>query len=211
MTELCVLAKKYLTDKGPQGHNYTPYYSMFFEKEKYASLKILEIGIDEGSSLRAWKDYFRNSEIHGIDIRGNYEYLNDEGIITHIVDHSNKGDLIVFGEQYPEYFDIIIEDGSHMSEDSILTFETLFPYLKSGGYFCVEDLLCDYDSRWNKGRSSIEYFKGSISNVNMNGNIPNSHICANKQEAVKKYPGSYLDLNIEWIFNSCGLVIIKKL
>lgn len=211
MRTLNEIATRFGTDKSGQGHNYCMYYSMFFESFRNNKINICEWGVDEGNSLLTWADYFPNAEVHGVDIRGDYEYLNERGIITHIADQSKKGDLILFAEQYPNYFDIIIDDCSHMSDDIILTFETLFPYLKSGGFYCSEDLLCDQDDRWNKGTSSVERFKQVITEINMSGSIPNSHLCANKQEAVKKYPGSYFDLNIEWLFASCGLVIIKKM
>lgn len=212
------LAIKYGTDKSSRGHNYCKYYEMFFRPLLPHIPNLLEIGIDKGDSLKMWAHYFIGGDIHGIDIRDGYEYLaewsNSYGfskINTHLVDHSNKADLMMFGMQHDQYFDIIIEDGSHMSADSILTFETLFPYIKPGGYYCCEDVLCDYDSRWNKGQSSIAYFKKLIDDVNMGGVIPNDAICANKSEAIKKYNGSYFQNNIEWVFSACGLFIIKKI
>lgn len=203
------LAIKYGTDKSSRGHSYTQYYDMILSPIRKQSVKLLEIGIDKGASLLMWRDYFENGEIHGIDIRGDYEYLN--GVTTHIVDQSKVGELILFGEQYPDYFKVICDDGSHQSDDMILSFHTLFPYLKSGGFYIIEDLLCDYDERWNKGVSVIERIKKMIGEVNMNGSIPNSHICANKQEAVKKYDAGYFEKNIEWVFATCGTVIIKKI
>jgi hypothetical protein len=199
------------TDKSSRGHSYCQYYDIFFDQLRYKSINLLEIGIDKGDSLRMWHKYFPHSEIHGIDLRGDYEYLHELGIKTHIVDHSNRGELIVFGEQYDQHFDIIIEDGSHMSEDSVLTFETLFRYLKPGGNYVIEDMLCDYDSRWNSGRSSIERVKRMVSEVNMSDGISHDNLCSNKKEAVKKYGGTYFDLKIESIFVSCGLCIIKKM
>jgi hypothetical protein len=205
------LALKHGTDKSSRGHSYAKYYDMLFEKLMYAPVNLLEIGIDKGDSLKMWREYFHLGVIHGIDIRGDYEYLHDHRTKTHVVDHSSKADLIAFGEQHGQHFNIIIEDGSHQSADSILTFETLFPYLKSGGFYAIEDVLCDYDPRWNKGGSSIEYFKNLIDDVNMNGNIPSDSICANKTDVVKKYAVTYFQEHIEWMFSSCGLFIIKKI
>jgi hypothetical protein len=207
------LALKHGTDKSSLGHNYCKYYEMFFAPlSSEPRINLLEIGIDKGDSLIMWKDYFGpHSDIHGIDIRGDYEYLNKRFINTHVVDHSNKADLFMFGIGYDQYFDIIIEDGSHQSADSILTFETLFPYLRSGGYYCIEDMLCDYDSRWNKGVSSLDRVRQMVGEVNMNGLVSNDAICANKIEAVKKYNGTYFEENIEWVFQSMGLCIIKKM
>lgn len=207
------IAQHYRTDKSSLGHNYTPYYEMFFEPIRDSCFKLLEIGIDEGSSLLMWAEYFPNAEIHGIDIRNGYEYLEktNNRIKTFTLDQSSEADLTLFGIQNENEYSIIICDGSHMSSDDILTFETLFLYLKPGGYWCNEDLLCDYDSRWNTGQSSLERYKKAISEVNMSGNIPNDNLCSNKREAVKKYNGSYYDKNIEYLFSSTGLVIIKKI
>jgi hypothetical protein len=207
------LALKYGTDKSSVGHSYAKYYDMFFNRLKKGGVRLLEIGIDKGDSMKMWADYFPNveSSIHGIDLRSDYEYLKLWNIFTHVVDHSSSADLIVFGESYDQYFDIIIEDGSHQSADSILTFETLFPYLKPGGYYCIEDMLCDYDPRWNKGVSSLDRVRQMVGEVNMNGLVSNDAICANKIEAVKKYAGTYFENNIEFIAIFMGLCIIKKI
>lgn len=218
------LAIKYGTDKSSKGHNYCKYYEMFFnplrsfQSSNARMPNLLEIGIDKGDSLKMWAHYFNGGDIHGIDIRDGYEYLAEwsksygfSKINTHMVDHSNRADLIMFGMQYDQYFDIIIEDGSHMSADSILTFETLFPHLRSGGYYVIEDMLCDYDQRWNKGESSLDRVRKMVGEVNMNGLVSNDAICANKFDAIKKYAGTYFENNIEWIFCSMGLCIIKKI
>lgn len=206
------IAIKYVTDKSSNGHSYCQYYDMVFSPIRDHKINLLEIGIDKGASILTWAEYFCNGNIHGIDIRGDYDYLTEnKRIHTHIVDQSNKGELVVFAEQYPNYFDIIIDDGSHMSSDMILTFETLFPYLKSGGFYIIEDLLCDYDSRWNKGESVLDRIRKMIGEVNMNGKIPNDQICANKKEAVKKHNADYFSKNIEWTLNACGTTIIKKI
>lgn len=38
------------------------------------------------------------------------------------------------------FFDIIIDDGSHMQQDQQISFATLFPVVKSGGYYVIEDV-----------------------------------------------------------------------
>lgn len=160
--------------------------------------------------MRLWKEYFPNAGIHGIDIVDYSEHADDR-IIIHVVDQSKEDELLRFGQQYSQYFDVIIDDGSHQSEDMVLSFEVLFSYLKAGGMYVIEDLLCAYDERWNKGRNIYERIRQMVGEVQMNGAIPNHAICANKLEAVKKYEGTYFEKNIEWIFVSCGLVIIKKI
>jgi len=215
MKSLDEIAIEHGTDKSSKGHSYCQYYDMIFEPIKHRPNNLLEIGIDTGASLRMWKDYFPHSHIHGIDIRGGYNYLEQlGGIYTHQADQSNKGELIVFASQFEEgYFNIIIDDGSHQSKDMILSFETLFPYLASGGYYIIEDLLCNYDERWRAvGEFGIiDRIKNMVDEVNMDGAISNSNICANKKEAIKKYDAGYFHKNIEWTFNACGTTIIKKI
>lgn len=214
MKSLNDIALKCGTDKSSRGHNYAQYYDFVFDHIRYKPINLLEIGIDKGDSLRMWLEYFPHSEIHGIDIRGGYEYLEEIGIKTHIVDQSKKGELILFAEQYPNYFDIIIDDGSHQSNDMVLSFEILFKYLKSGGFYVIEDLLCCYDNRWSLGDGAINRIKRMVSEVNMDGLIPNDQICANKEDASKKYGTeqyNYFEKHIEWTFNACGTTIIKKI
>jgi len=61
----CLLWRQRL-NKGPNGHNYTEVYEYFFLPLKYAPIRILEIGIEEGGSLRLWEKYFPNATIFGI-------------------------------------------------------------------------------------------------------------------------------------------------
>jgi len=208
------IAIKCGTDKSSNAHSYCQYYDMILSQLRDKENALLEIGVDKGDSIKMWQEYFPNTFIHGIDIRGDYEYLHDYRTMTHIVDQSNKGELIVFASQFHDgYFNIIIDDGSHKSSDMILSFETLFPYLRSGGYYIIEDLLCNYDERWKdiEEFGIIDRIKNMVDEVNMGGAILNSHICANKKEAVKKYKAGYFRENIEWTFNACGTTIIKKI
>ena len=41
-------------------------------------------------------------------------------------------------------FDVIIDDGSHLVDHIIGSFEILWPKVKSKGFYCIEDLGCTY-------------------------------------------------------------------
>jgi hypothetical protein len=187
-------------------------------------ISLLEIGIDKGDSLLMWQKYFPNADILGIDLREGYEYLHEKGIKTMVLDHSNAADLEVFASENKDKFDIIIEDGSHQSKDTILTFEKLFICVKSGGYYVMEDMLCDQDPRWHPNEntwndqdnydsdSSIYRVKEMIDEVQMTGLVSHDNLCSNKRKQINKVNGGgYFDYNIEWVFNSMGLTIIKKI
>jgi len=199
---------KHQTDKSSKGHNYSPTYELLFEELRGEIFDFLEIGIDKGDSLRAWEEYFPNAVINGVDII-DCKKDNSDRIKTFLGSQTDAK----FLDQLFQEIDplIIIDDGSHVSTDQIFTFEYLFPKLKSGGYYCIEDILCSFDSRWNQGGNVMDRIRQMVGEVQMNGNIPGSALCANKFAAVKKYSGSYFDQHIDWIFLACGVCVIKKM
>jgi hypothetical protein len=68
-------------------------------------------------------------------------------------------------------FDVILDDGSHICNEVIETFVNLFPKIKPGGMYLVEDLHTsywkDYGGGLWKSNSSIAYFKGLIDALNI--------------------------------------------
>ncbi len=124
-------------------------YQQHFAPLRTKKLKILEIGVggyndpqSGGNSLKMWKKYFPNSLIYGIDI-ADKSSLQENRI------------KIFQGSQDDEYFlkrvieevgqfDIIIDDGSHQNSHVIKSFKVLFPALKPGGIYVVEDTHTSY-------------------------------------------------------------------
>lgn len=198
------------TDKNSNCHNYCGYYSMFFEHLRHEPIKLLELGVYHGDSLRMWAQYFDKGLIYGADIEDMTEH-DDGRIKTYLVDELDIISLIHLREQIPP-MDIILNDASHQSQGIVLSFETLFKHLNPGGYFVLEDMLCDYFGQWRNGHpSTIEYVKNLLNDVQMGGKIDQNWLCSNKIKERVKYDLTYFEHEIEWVFNSCGLVIIKKL
>jgi len=131
------------------GHNYVEIYDMYFSKKRFDKLKILEIGMGNhptnGFSLRMWLDYFPNSEIHIIDnqesnFRCDFEYDTNR-VKFYIVDQSSPEQLDGFSNHFKDgYFDLIIDDGSHIASHQILTFKYLFHLLKKEETYFIEDI-----------------------------------------------------------------------
>jgi len=160
MTELCEIFKKYKSDKCPDVfHSYSPYYYEILKDYKYDFKNILEIGIGTyelmkpisgeeyivGSSLRGWRDFFPNAIIYGLDIVPDVIF-NDDRINCFLTDQSQETSLEFtinningkFGVNVE--YDLIIDDGSHIVEHMVLTFNTLKKYLKKGGIYIIEDI-----------------------------------------------------------------------
>lgn len=157
---LSELATKYGTDKGPSCHNYTAVYEQMFEAVRDEPLKILEIGVLDGASLRMWEEYFPNAEIHGIDINPDCKVVADDRITIHIGSQSDKDFLDGIGID----FDIVIDDGSHQVADQIFTFKCLWPNTKM--VYVVEDAYTSYLPHYGGGYrrtgTAIEFFKDLV-------------------------------------------------
>lgn len=99
----------------------------------------MEIGLALGHSIDLFDEYFDNSEIVGVDISVVFapkEYKNEVAIIQADATKANFLKVIEFNT-----FDIIIDDGSHMTQDQIDTFNLLKGKMKSGGIYIIEDIL----------------------------------------------------------------------
>jgi hypothetical protein len=161
-TELCDLFYKYKSDKCPKVyHTYSPVYYENLKNIKYNSLEVLEIGIgtnklmkpicgheySAGASLRAWRDFFKNSFIYGLDIDKNVLF-EEERIKCFYTDQSKKECLLSTIEEIRKFkknpklkFDLIIDDGSHIIDHMILSFNVLKEFLNVGGFYIIEDIM----------------------------------------------------------------------
>ncbi len=118
-------------------HNFWGFYESHFNKLKKEKLNILEIGVLKGESLKLLKNYFKNSNIYGIDI--NNIDIDEDRIKTF---QMSQIDFDSFKTNFKDLkFDIIIDDGSHMTQHQIDTFGYLFDnMLVNGGLYIIEDL-----------------------------------------------------------------------
>jgi hypothetical protein len=154
LTPLCYLARKHETDKGGRHyrygggdsdtcHEYTPVYWDLMSGQKDQVKAILEIGVNAGSSLRMWEEFFPNAQIIGIDCRP--EVLFNEGRIRcFLADQNNPMQLrLVLQKAGIKEYDMIIDDGSHELGHQIVSMDTLLPFVKDGGFYVVEDMYDD--------------------------------------------------------------------
>ena len=157
MLSLKEIGKKFPTNKNDYG--FLDIYEKYFEKLRNKKLNILEIGVDKGDSLRLWKEYFINSKICGIDIDKKDFVIQDVEIIQ-----GDQNDKILLDELAKKYgkFDIIIDDGSHVSKHIINSFNLLFDHLSQDGLYIVEDLQTSYIPRYGGSRLNLIKKNSSI-------------------------------------------------
>lgn len=146
------IAKGCNTDKYIYG--YTTVYADLFEKMRNEPIKILEIGICDGCSLRTWEQYFLNADIYGIDAAeagcmhtsGDFiRSLNIGRMHTFIADQNDRNQLQAAMNYFNTKFDIILDDGHHFQSPQQVSWGFLWDYLKGGGIYIIEDIITPWD------------------------------------------------------------------
>ena len=138
------------------GHNYSAIYLRLFNHCREHILKVFEFGVGStnesipfnmtssgrpGASLRVWKSYFPNACIYGADIDESILF-QEERIETFYVDQMNDSSIQnMWSKINSSNFDLIIDDGCHVFEAGLKSFQNSFGQLKKpGGIYVIEDV-----------------------------------------------------------------------
>lgn len=155
LNDLDKLAQKYGADKWGK-HHYTPVYYDLFKDRRNEVKKILEIGVAEGASLFMWRDFFPNARINGADndFKRVIALANKEPIRVYPCDQSNYKDLDDLLKETGTDIDLFVDDGSHIPSHQARTCLHVFPQLKKGAIYIIEDIanesiMVDFPSDWN--------------------------------------------------------------
>jgi hypothetical protein len=146
--------------------HYFDIYDRHFSPYRGRKVNIVEFGVSQGGSLQMWRDYFGpRATITGVDVDPRCAKLTDKGVNVVIGDQEDRKFLNDLAGRVGE-IDIVIDDGGHTMGQQIATFEELWPRVRDGGIFLVEDLHTSYWPKYGGGykRSGtfIEYAKNLI-------------------------------------------------
>lgn len=121
------------------------YHRFYYDALKHLCEKefnMMEIGIEGFQSVDMWKRFFPKAKIYGIDINREYK---DGRMCIFKADQSKLPQLQEVVKQMQTKCDFINDDGSHIPEHQILTFNYFFPtLLNSGGIYIIEDIETSY-------------------------------------------------------------------
>lgn len=147
------IANKYNTDKGTDyhgvsAHGYAPIYETYLSKWREDKIRMLEIGVcmeytEGGQSVRMWHEYFPSASIYTFDIVNMKRLEGELGdrVKFYRGDQGNRTDLETMYKEFgSKEFDFILEDGSHIHNHQMISLAYLFKYIKSGGYYILEDI-----------------------------------------------------------------------
>jgi len=146
----------------PRAHKWAHYFEAYhaiFGPRRSQSLRILEIGVYQGASLRLWRRYFDHPDtvIVGIDIDPSCARFDSERERIH-VRIGSQADAAFLDTVTRDFgpFDIIIDDGSHHSSHMIASFNHLFAdALEEDGIYLAEDLHANYWMPYRDTRRSF--------------------------------------------------------
>lgn len=150
------LADRYKTDKA--FHGFADFYANFLpDKRIVDQFNLLELGVQGGRSIRMWEEYLAlqpNMWVCGVDKTLQYVEFEFDPRWTTLIEF----DLAVGNDYEPlieqfkfREFDWIIDDASHHVDDQQYSMGKLWPLVKSGGYYVIEDLQTSFHWQFPPG------------------------------------------------------------
>lgn len=166
MKSLDQIGREQYTEKADQG--FLKIYDKLWTPIRYDPIKLLEIGVYNGNSMRTWCEYFPNATIVGIEKND----ANPMSVDRAEVWFGNQSDIDFLQKVIEEYgdFDIIVDDGGHIWAEQLASFIYLIHFVKPGGMYIIEDLQTSFDRFWQKENeiSMLEYLKNTVNTVMIN-------------------------------------------
>ena len=150
-----------------------------------------------------WKKYFPFGRIYSIDIYDKSKLQENRIKIF----KGSQIDQIFLGKitKKIKTLDIIIDDGSHLNEHVITSFKILFPKLKDGGIYVIEDTQTSY---WEDFGGNSNDLTNSNTMMNFFKSLTDS--LNNKEFIIKNYKQTYYDRKIISIHFYHNLIFIYK-
>ena len=196
-------------------HHYFDIYTRHFEPYRSKPIKMLEIGVFRGGSLRMWKKFFHSdSVIVGIDIDKSCQQYEvaDQQVFVRIGSQADPEFLSAVNEDFGP-FDIILDDGSHKTYDQRVSFISLFrDALKDGGCYMVEDMHTNYwTSHVDTPQTFIELSKKMVDMLHEPYlGHKEIHFRHEHRKAVSELALSYLGANLSGITFYDSIIVFDK-
>ena len=133
------LGKRFKTDKSSLEHNYLDAYERLLPFHREAVFNLLEIGVFRGASAQMWAEWFYNATVIGVDLK--LPKLKKRPTNLKLV-KGNATQALVVNRLRAKYSppSVVLDDGSHRWDQQRESFRLLWPWLKEGGVYIVEDL-----------------------------------------------------------------------
>jgi cephalosporin hydroxylase len=137
-------------------------YDRYFAGLSEHRIVLLELGIHTGESLKVFATFFSKGRVIGVDWQDRRIDLS-----------AYRNATVAFGDQRdsawlaalaareaPGGLDIVIDDASHRGAWSFASYWALFPRLKPGGLYIIEDWGTGYIEDWPDGARFVSHTVG---------------------------------------------------
>ena len=123
-------------------HSYLDTYEKLMKYKHLTCKNVLEIGDQQGGSLKLWHDYFVNANIYGINIQVKVvpDLINDLERVHFLKMNAYSKESVEYFLNKKITFDFIIDDGDHSIESMIYFIENYTNLLSSDGILIIEDV-----------------------------------------------------------------------
>lgn len=143
---LTAIADRLGLDRGSQKHRYTELYQMLFLPRRSLPFEMIEICAPEAAGsdpaqmpgLQMWLEFLPLVHLNAIGAAG-MAPSSQPRLSYHRAEMGSALDLEALAGDLPAP-DVVVDDGSHASHEQQAALIALFPRLKSGGLYIVEDL-----------------------------------------------------------------------
>lgn len=137
----------FLANPGRLIHKWMHYFDVYqahLARFRGRTVTLVEFGVYHGGSLQMWKHYLgERARIVGVDIDPACTTLTEEQIEVFTGDQEDRQFLARLRREV-EPVDIVLDDGGHTMGQQVATFEEMFPAVRPGGVYIVEDLHTSY-------------------------------------------------------------------
>lgn len=163
------------TDKHNSEHTFAGesyldvYHNILKDRRDVPNQTIVEIGVFNGASIRTMRDYFHPTcNFIGVDINPNSKNVESARFNVIIGSQVSPDTIQELKESTPDGIDLLVDDGSHLVDHMLQTFDMVFPHIKSGGWYIIEDTGNTYRDLTNdvKGWHGMEYNDPETTNYN---------------------------------------------
>ncbi len=151
-------------------NHYFKIYDRHLSRFRGKPVKLLEIGTFLGGGLAMLRHYL-GDEARLVGMDADPRAVQAAAGHFHVVlgDQEDVETLQVISEKYGP-FDIVIDDGGHTMSQQITSIETLFPLVRDGGVYIVEDCHTSYWPEFGGGLrregTFVEWIKARLDDVN---------------------------------------------
>jgi predicted O-methyltransferase YrrM len=139
----------------------------FFSAREFEPSNVFELGMWDGGSTAFWFEYFQPQKHVAVDRLEREDsayfksYVSRRGLEDRLktywgVDQADGNRLLeIVNAEFPRgRLDLVLDDASHELEATRRSFETLFPLLRPGGIYLIEDWSWELLDRPSAGRTT---------------------------------------------------------